>query len=165
MRLSDKSISLVIAACLLMTQLLAPASVYADAGQLDGDCNEVATADEPELESPYLSEFSGNSFRYENGVLKEDVEPIATFSIPQWPDNATGWGIDVSYAQGRIDWAKVKAAGCNFAILRCGYGSGGNDNWFKKMCRAVRRMEFPSVCICIHTPGMRAVLSRRRIGL
>lgn len=143
MRISDKSISLVIAACLLMTQLLAPASVYADAGQLDGDGNEVAIADEPELESPYLSEFSGNSFRYENGALKEDVEPIATLSIPQWPDNATGWGIDVSYAQGRIDWAKVKAAGCNFAILRCGYGSGGNDNWFKKNVQGCKANGIP----------------------
>ena len=32
-------------------------------------------------------------------------------------------GIDVSYWQGSIDWAKVKAAGVDFAILRCGYGS------------------------------------------
>lgn len=32
-------------------------------------------------------------------------------------------GIDVSYAQGRIDWAKVAASGeVDFAILRCGYG-------------------------------------------
>lgn len=31
-------------------------------------------------------------------------------------------GIDVSYHQGTIDWAKVKAAGTEFAILRSGYG-------------------------------------------
>lgn len=31
-------------------------------------------------------------------------------------------GIDVSRWQGRIDWAKVKAAGIQFAILRAGYG-------------------------------------------
>ena len=38
-------------------------------------------------------------------------------------------GIDVSYAQGDIDWAKVKAAGIEFAFIRVGargYGSKGN---------------------------------------
>ncbi|MFR3961506.1 GH25 family lysozyme [Eubacterium ventriosum] len=32
-------------------------------------------------------------------------------------------GIDVSYHKGDIDWAKVKAAGISFALLRCGYGN------------------------------------------
>lgn len=32
-------------------------------------------------------------------------------------------GIDVSYWQGKINWKKVKAAGVDFAIIRCGYGS------------------------------------------
>ena len=31
-------------------------------------------------------------------------------------------GIDVSHHQGEINWAKVKAAGIDFAIIRCGYG-------------------------------------------
>ena len=31
-------------------------------------------------------------------------------------------GIDVSKWQGKIDWAKVKAAGIEFALLRAGYG-------------------------------------------
>ncbi|SEG37378.1 Lyzozyme M1 (1,4-beta-N-acetylmuramidase), GH25 family [Eubacterium ruminantium] len=38
-------------------------------------------------------------------------------------------GIDVSYAQGDIDWARVKAAGIDFAFIRVGargYGSQGN---------------------------------------
>ena len=30
-------------------------------------------------------------------------------------------GIDVSYAQGRIDWQKVRTAGIQFAFVRCGY--------------------------------------------
>ena len=30
-------------------------------------------------------------------------------------------GIDVSSHQGNIDWASVKAAGINFAIIRVGY--------------------------------------------
>lgn len=32
-------------------------------------------------------------------------------------------GIDVSYCNGRVDWAKAKAAGLQFAILQLGYGS------------------------------------------
>ena len=31
-------------------------------------------------------------------------------------------GIDVSYAQGNIDWAKVKASGVSFAMIRACYG-------------------------------------------
>lgn len=31
-------------------------------------------------------------------------------------------GIDVSSARGTVDWEKAKAAGLNFAILRCGFG-------------------------------------------
>lgn len=35
-------------------------------------------------------------------------------------------GIDVSYWQGIIDWAKVKAAGISFAIIK----AGGSDDGF-----------------------------------
>ena len=133
MRISNKAISLVAAVGLIAAQLLTPVAAYAETDPTAADQVEAAATDDNfGSENPYLSEFSGSSFRYENGNLREDIEPIATFSIPQWPDNATGWGIDVSYAQGQIDWAKVKAAGCDFAILRCGYGSGGNDSQFKK---------------------------------
>ena len=31
-------------------------------------------------------------------------------------------GIDISYAQSNVDWAKVKAAGVEFAMVRSGYG-------------------------------------------
>ena len=133
MHISNKAISLLAAVGLMAVQLLTPVAAYAETDSAAADQVEAAATDDNfGSENPYLSEFSGSSFRYENGNLREDIEPIATFSIPQWPDNATGWGIDVSYAQGQIDWAKVKAAGCDFAILRCGYGSGGNDSQFKK---------------------------------
>lgn len=39
-------------------------------------------------------------------------------------------GIDVSYANGTIDWAKVKAAGIAFAIIRAGYGRYEVDSQF-----------------------------------
>ena len=46
-------------------------------------------------------------------------------------------GIDVSSHQGNIDWASVKAAGINFAIIRVGYrgsqtGALVEDSCFKK---------------------------------
>jgi GH25 family lysozyme M1 (1,4-beta-N-acetylmuramidase) len=45
-------------------------------------------------------------------------------------------GIDVSYAQGKIDWKTVKASGIDFAIIRAGYGNAYKypnqiDTWFK----------------------------------
>ena len=41
-------------------------------------------------------------------------------------------GIDVSKWQGEVDWAKVKAAGVDFAMLRAGYGQGTADSEFAK---------------------------------
>ena len=41
-------------------------------------------------------------------------------------------GIDVSKWQGVVDWAKVKAAGVDFAMLRAGYGQGTADSEFAK---------------------------------
>lgn len=54
-----------------------------------------------------------------------------------WGDRGPGElkGIDVSYWQHTIDWRKVKAAGIDFAIIRCGYGSNttsNDDSCFKK---------------------------------
>ena len=34
------------------------------------------------------------------------------------------FGIDVSRFQGNIDWAEVKRAGVELAMLRAGFGSG-----------------------------------------
>ena len=78
-----------------------------------------------------------NSWRYTDGELTV-VEPQAlTRSVtPAWEWNGSGYvssngeiiegalfkGIDVSEHQGKIDWAKVKADGIDFAIIRCGYG-------------------------------------------
>lgn len=37
--------------------------------------------------------------------------------------------IDVSYAQGKIDWKKVKASGIEGVIIRAGYGKGNADDF------------------------------------
>jgi len=47
-------------------------------------------------------------------------------------------GIDVSYWQGKIDWKKVKAAGVDFAIIRCGYGSNKSSQDDSKFAANVK---------------------------
>jgi GH25 family lysozyme M1 (1,4-beta-N-acetylmuramidase) len=49
-------------------------------------------------------------------------------------------GIDVSKYQGTIDWDKVKNAGIEVAIIRCGYGSNNDDVLFEKNYREARRV-------------------------
>lgn len=55
-------------------------------------------------------------------------------------------GIDVSTHQGIIDWAKVKADGVQFAILRCGYGSDikyQDDGQFARNASECERLGIP----------------------
>lgn len=43
-------------------------------------------------------------------------------------------GVDVSYHQGEIDWAKVKADGVDFAMIRCGYRGYGTGDLVTDSC-------------------------------
>ena len=55
-------------------------------------------------------------------------------------------GIDVSYAQGMIDWEKVKASGSvDFAILRAGYGKETSqiDDQFSRNYTACKQLGIP----------------------
>lgn len=52
-------------------------------------------------------------------------------------------GIDVSDNQGMIDWAKAKAAGVQFAILRSVRGSGKPDNQFAPNLAGCRAQGIP----------------------
>lgn len=70
------------------------------------------------------------------GHPKYDAE-TAEEPEPVKPANTPVNGIDVSKWQGEIDWAKVKAAGVKFAMVRLGYGSAdgtdcGVDGYFEK---------------------------------
>lgn len=54
--------------------------------------------------------------------------------------------IDVSYHNGTIDWEKVKAAGVEGAILRCGYGmdrTDQDDKQFKRNADECTRLGIP----------------------
>lgn len=55
-------------------------------------------------------------------------------------------GIDVAKYQGKIDWEKVKAAGIEFAIIRCGYGGDfamQDDPQFSRNVSECKRLGIP----------------------
>lgn len=52
-------------------------------------------------------------------------------------------GIDVSQWQGVIDWAKVKAAGIEFAMIRAGYGQNNIDPQFERNISECNRLGIP----------------------
>lgn len=52
-------------------------------------------------------------------------------------------GIDVSRHNGNIDWAKVKAAGINFAMIRAGYGVSTIDDKFVTNIKECNRLGIP----------------------
>ena len=55
-------------------------------------------------------------------------------------------GIDVSYAQGVIDWQKVKKDGIDFAIIRCGFGSNyesQDDKYFEMNVKGCEDNDIP----------------------
>jgi len=56
-------------------------------------------------------------------------------------------GIDVSVHQGNIDWKKVKAAGVDFAILKCAWGVNVADN-FEKNYKEAKAVGIPVGAYC-----------------
>ena len=52
-------------------------------------------------------------------------------------------GIDVSYHQGVLDWAKLKADGVEFAMLRAGYGQSTVDKQFHRNAQECTRLGIP----------------------
>lgn len=85
-----------------------------------------------------------NSWRYQNGELID--RDIATWNV-DLPDGVSTfsvkgyWGIDVSHHQGVIDWEAVKAAGVDFAIIRCGYGMNLTEQDDRQWSRNVSECE------------------------
>lgn len=71
-----------------------------------------------------------NSWRYEDGELKENKQKSSRVSVKQVekPEDATAQGIDVSHHQGKIDWQSVKNSGeIDYVMIRCGYGMNQTD--------------------------------------
>lgn len=52
-------------------------------------------------------------------------------------------GIDVSYADGRIDWKRVKHDGIEFVMARAGFGDGNIDQEFERNAKECNRERIP----------------------
>ena len=122
--------------------LLVAAVVWKQGGEIvtAAEVSDQQQTDENE-EDGLDYEKRANSWRYRDGHLIREESP-ALFSMraavfEPWTKNEEGQfinsdgvviegavrkGIDVSEHNGLIDWAKVKADGIDFAIIRCGYG-------------------------------------------
>ena len=72
-----------------------------------------------------LDTYNVDNMKVANIKTKDDVIKLESQAQPID-------GIDVSYHNGRINWAKVKAAGIKFAIIRCGYGKNETKQDDKK---------------------------------
>ncbi len=81
-----------------------------------------------------------------NGTVTDDFYKYFGIAKTQQPSGSMAKGIDVSYAQGVIDWEKVKASGqVDFAILRAGYGRETTqvDTQFERNYAACKRLGIP----------------------
>ncbi len=107
----------------IVLSLFAPLAVYAD--------NNTSSSEETSVSKE-------NSWRYENGELRSDIEEtnaededIDAQSIHAIPSNAISQGIDVSGYQKDIDWQVVKNAGIDFAIIKIGnLDKSESDGWY-----------------------------------
>lgn len=125
------------------------ASGEADMNEDEAKTNEISEqTDETERQAVEQDkEFRGNSWRYSDGQLIQTEKSRARASYANAWNKVNGRyvnnkgevipgaqkkGIDVSEWQEKIDWNKVKAAGIDYAILRCGWGtlSGGRADYY-----------------------------------
>lgn len=67
---------------------------------------------------PDVGTAAGAWAKNENGFYFNDAGEVMLPAVKK--------GIDVSKYQGEVDWEKAQAAGIDFAILRCGFGSEWN---------------------------------------
>lgn len=92
-----------------------------------------------------------NSWRYENGQRTEQSfarSARAFREFTTWPavSGTVAKGIDVSQWNGTIDWQKVKNAGVDYAIIRCGFGmnqTNQDDTKWKENADACTKYNIP----------------------
>ena len=85
-----------------------------------------------------------DSWRYCGGLFTGGDAP--QLNADAYHPDATLQGIDVSEHQGQINWDKVKAAGIDFAIIRCGYGmdqTDQDDKYFEYNASECERVGIP----------------------
>lgn len=81
---------------------------------------------------PQLSGADKHSYNLDNMKVDEQTGRITYIEDGK---TASTLGIDVSEYQGDIDWAKVKADGVEFAIMRVGYRGYGKEGKIRKDAR------------------------------
>lgn len=113
-----------------------------EAQMVDGEAPAAIDSEASLGDVPSSDESMAQSWRFENGVaiVDESGTSISLLGRDDMPSDASAWGIDVSAAQGQIDWQKVKASGVDFAILRLGYGTGGTDRKFAENVSECKRL-------------------------
>ena len=92
-------------------------------------------------ESQEQGDLKENSWRYQDGELIRSAEDEISVISDVYAPNATKKGIDVSEHNRNIDWEKVKAAGIDYAIIRCGYGDNYDNQDDKQWLRNVSECE------------------------
>ena len=83
---------------------------------------------------------------YGNGTVTDDFYKYFGMENSEPETKNLLKGVDVSYAQGVIDWEKVKASGLvDFAILRAGYGKETSqiDDQFSRNYTACKQLGIP----------------------
>lgn len=115
------------------------ASDEEESAMKSSDSSEVDAFQEEQRESTEAEVQVENSFRFKDGVPINAIETTdvmksrgfdsragsngyMSFGYGPCPGGDAGRGIDVSHWQGKVDWAKVKFDGVNFAILKCASG-------------------------------------------
>ena len=105
-----------------------------------------AVTEKEEINNPEATD-NANSWRYKNG--ERIPQRLRSSQYTTWPadiEGAEAYGIDVSEHQGKIDWTKAKAAGVDYAIIRCGYGQdlkNQDDAYWKTNADACEKNGIP----------------------
>lgn len=108
------AVAVILIAVLLTQTALTGTAVYEVADKIISESEEI------DIEIDSQGHLSGDYGGQAYSLNASDLSGISR--------NAKAFGIDVSVWQGTIDWDKVKAAGIDFAMIRCGFrgysGSG-----------------------------------------
>lgn len=144
-----------------------PSVALAASGKKEPSCEPVSVAES--VESATSDTLQENSWRYgageriysSEGACTDEEVGVSAFSLTY---NSSGYGvfddfdrfsqgyytgtdaargIDVSEHNGTLKWSKIKSAGVDFAIIRCGYGSDYSNQddkqWAYNVAQCMKR--------------------------
>lgn len=135
--MTKKILALILTAALCFGLTGQPVSLAAEQGEVLSGVSEAAEAadvDAPDFWEEFHEEYAEDAeylkwyehYQQQDGAIKvaassnDDPFTGKTYDHGSKQECNISRGVDVSYYQGTIDWAKVKKAGVSFAIIRCG---------------------------------------------